>query len=149
MKVGDICVREVIYVEQQEPILTVAELMRQHHVGSVLVVTKKAHKLIPVGILTDRDLVVEIIAPNIDPTKLLAQDVMVYDLVVVNEIDEMWEVANLMQAKGIRRVPVVDHDGFLVGIFCMDDIMEIVTSELNGLIKLMEREKQNEIATRI
>lgn len=149
MKIGEICVRDVVYVEQEESLLTVADLMRHHHVGSVVIVRKVDEKLLPVGMLTDRDLVVEILAPNINPESLLAQDIMSYDLVTVNEEREMWDVASLMQSKGIRRVPVVDSKGFLVGIFCMDDILEIVTAELNGLVRLVNREQRNEAVSRV
>jgi CBS domain-containing protein len=148
MKIGDICIRDVVYVEEQESLLAVAELMRKHHVGSVLVVKKVGDRLLPVGILTDRDLVVEVIAPNVDPEKLLVQDVMSFNLVTAKEENEMWEVASLMQSKGIRRVPVVDNNGYLTGVFCMDDILEIVTAELSGLVKLVDREHRNEVVAR-
>ncbi len=144
MKVGEICIREVIYVEEWESLLTVAKLMREHHVGSVVVAKKHDDRLLPVGILTDRDLVVEVVAANVDPESLQAQEVMSFNLVTVDENRAMWEVAGLMQEKGIRRVPVIDNGGYLVGIFCMDDILEIVTAELNSLARLMHRERNKE-----
>ena len=148
MSVGEYCNREVVVVERTEPVSEAVQLMRKHHVGSVVVVRKNDDKLLPVGILTDRDLVVEVIAANVNPETLLAQDVMSFNLVSANEAQEMWQVAGLMQGKGIRRIPIVDRDGFLVGIFSMDDVLEIVTAELSSLARLADRERNNEALVR-
>ncbi len=85
MPVSEICNREVVVVQRDDTALETAKLMRQHHVGDVLVVEDRNGVRVPVGIVTDRDLVVEIMAPELDDTVITVGDIMAQELVTVKE----------------------------------------------------------------
>jgi len=104
MPISEICNREVIIVQPKDATIVAAKLMRQHHVGDVLVVEARGGLRIPVGIVTDRDLVVEIIAPELDPAAITVGDIMAPDLVTVKENTGIYEAIEYMRAKGVRRL---------------------------------------------
>jgi len=148
MPIGEICNREVIIVQRDDTVLQAAKLMRQHHVGDLLVVEERGGRRVPVGIVTDRDLVVEIIAPELDSTVITVGDIMVTKLATVKESNGVFEAIQYMRSKGIRRLPVVDDDGGLVGIVTLDDLLVLLADELGALARLVEREQKNEAGSR-
>ncbi len=148
MPVSEICSREVVIVQRSNTILEAAQLMRQHHVGDVVVVEDRGGVRVPVGIVTDRDLVVEIMAPAIDQRVFTVGDIMAAELVSVNEDAGMFETIEFMRAKGVRRVPVVDKGGGLVGILTLDDLLELLAEELLALAKLVRHEQKREMTSR-
>ena len=148
MPIGEICNREVIIVQRDDTVLQAAKLMRQHHVGDLLVVEERGGQRVPVGIVTDRDLVVEIIAPELDSTVITVGDIMVTKLATVKESKGVFEAIQYMRSKGIRRLPVVDDDGGLVGIVTLDDLLVLLADELGALARLVEREQKNEAGSR-
>jgi len=148
MPIGEICNREVIIVQRDDTVLQAAKLMRQHHVGDLLVVEERGGRRVPVGIVTDRDLVVEIIAPELDSTVITVSDIMVTKLATVKESNGVFEAIQYMRSKGIRRLPVVDDDGGLVGIVTLDDLLVLLADELGALARLVEREQKNEAGSR-
>jgi len=149
MPVGEICNREVIVVHSSDSTLEAARLMRQHHVGDVVVIVEDSNGVrVPVGIVTDRDLVVEIVAPELNQTAITVGDIMVPDLVTVKEDTGVFEAIQYMRAKGVRRLPVVDGNGGLVGILALDDLLELLAEELFALARLVKREQKKEMATR-
>lgn len=147
MSIGEICNREVIVIEQGSTIMEAAKLMREHHVGTLVAVEKiaPADKVIPAGILTDRDIVIEVIAEEVAFDAVTIRDVMSHELVTARESDGIWDTMKRMRAQGIRRVPVVsDAAGTLVGILAIDDMLELLAEELSDLAKLIRREHQHE-----
>ena len=123
--------------------------MRQHHVGCVIVVEDDAHGAIaPVGIVTDRDLVIEILAKGLEPEKVSLGDIMSFELVIAHEDDRLWDTLQRMRVKGVRRVPVVDRLGALKGILTSDDLLEVLAGEMSELAKLISREQLRELKTR-
>jgi CBS domain-containing protein len=148
MPIGEICNREVIIVQRDDTVLQAAKLMRQHHVGDLLAVEERDGRRIPVGIVTDRDLVVEILAPGLDSTVITVGDIMVTKLATVKESSGIFEAFQYMRSKGIRRLPVVDDDGGLVGIVSLDDLLVLLANELGALGPLVEREEKNELSRR-
>ena len=92
MSTGEFCTREVVITEKGSSILTVAQLMRTYHVGDVIVVERRGGQTVPVGVITDRDIVVEVIAQEVDLGSVTAGDVMSYDLLSVREDEGIWEV---------------------------------------------------------
>ncbi|MFM8444772.1 MAG: CBS domain-containing protein [Methylococcus sp.] len=148
MSIGLICNRDTIVIRREESISTAAKLMREHHVGSVVVVEDTPDGLKPVGMLTDRDMVVEIIAMELDPQTVTVGDVMSFDLVTAREHDGIWGTLKRMRSQGIRRVPVIDDQGRLIGIVSVDDLLELLVGELNDLVKLTGREREREILKR-
>ena len=148
MPISEICNREVIVVQPNDTILEAAKLMRQHHVGDVLVVEDRGGVRVPVGIVTDRDLVVEIMAPELDQMVITVGDIMVPDLVTVKENTGVFEAIQYMRAKGVRRLPVVDGSGGLVGILTLDDLLELLAEELLALARLVKHEQKKETMSR-
>ncbi|MDP2693500.1 MAG: CBS domain-containing protein [Gallionella sp.] len=148
MPISEICNREVVVVQPNDTVLEAARLMRQHHVGDVLVVEDRGGVRTPVGIVTDRDLVVEIMAPELDQKVITVGDIMAPDLVTVKENTGVFEAIQYMRAKGVRRLPVVDGSGGLVGILTLDDLLELLAEELLALAKLVKHEQKKETMSR-
>lgn len=148
MPIAEICNREVVIVEVNDTVLSAAKLMRKHHVGDVLIVKKSNGSSIPIGIVTDRDLVVEVMAPEIDASVLTVGDIMPRDLATVKEGVGLFETIQHMRARGVRRMPVVDDGGNLVGIVTLDDLLGLLVEELSLLTKLIGREQLKEAGAR-
>jgi len=146
--VGEICTREVVIVKRKDSILEAASLMRRFHVGDVVVVEDKGGQAVPVGILTDRDIVVEIVAKSVPLDSVFVEDIMSSDLQVVQEERGIWDSLQCMRAKGVRRIVVVNVTGGLVGIVSADDLLELLAGELVDLAKIMAREQEREKVTR-
>lgn len=148
MPVGEICNREVIVVYKGNTALETAQLMRGHHVGAVVVVEERAGVRVPVGIVTDRDLVVEIMSAKLDPALITLADIVISELYTIGEEAGIFEAIELMRKGGVRRLPVVAGDGALVGILTLDDLLELFAEELVSLSKLVRHEQRKEVATR-
>jgi CBS domain-containing protein len=144
MQVGEFCSREVVVVDREETIVAAARLMREHHVGDVVVVENRNGTRVPVGILTDRDIVVELVAAEIALDAVSIGDVMSFELLTVRVEDGLIATIGRMQEKGVRRVPVVDAQGALMGILAMDDLLELISEQLVGVVRLITREQQKE-----
>lgn len=136
MSTGEFCIREVVITEKESSILEVAQLMRTYHVGDVVVVEHRGEQAVPVGIITDRDIVVEVIAQEVDMGSVTAGDIMSYDLLSVREDEGIWEVLLQMCDRGVRRIPVVNEEGGLEGILALDDMIELLAEELTLLAKI-------------
>lgn len=148
MPISEICNREVVIVQRDDTVLKAARLMRQHHVGDVLVVEERNGIRVPVGIVTDRDLVVEIMAPELDQSVITVSDIMAPELTTVKEGTGVFEAIQYMRGKGVRRLPVVNESGGLVGILALDDLLELLSEELFELAKLVRYEQKKEVVNR-
>ena len=148
MTISAICSREVITVHRDATVLHAAMLMRQYHVGDVLVIEDREGKAVPVGILTDRDIVIEMVATDLDCRVITVGDIMLAHLTVVKEDVGIFEAIQLMSSQGIRRLPVVDKDGSLLGIVTLDDVLLLLAKEFGALAKLVRHEQKNESSAR-
>lgn len=148
MAIGEFCNREVVVVENNCTILEAARLMRQHHVGSLVIVAADADVNRPVGVITDRDLVVEVMAGGLDPEAVLVGDVVNETLYSVRESADLFDALRLMRDHGVRRLPVVDVDGGLQGIFAVDDWVALLAEEMNELSRLIVHEQAKELSCR-
>lgn len=144
MSVGNFCNREVVIARRDDGVVELARLMRRHHVGSVVICEEAHGHRKPVGIVTDRDLVVEVMATSIKESDISAGDIMSYELLTAREQDGLWEVMQRMRARGVRRVPVLDKDGGLLGIISADDILELLAGELGDFAQIVAREQRRE-----
>lgn len=144
MSVGDVCNREVVIVNAGESVMDAVHLMRKHHVGDVVVVEDSNGRKVPKGILTDRDIVIEIIAENVDLASVRIGDVMSFELLAVHENDEIMDAIKSMRAKGVRRAPVVNDKNELQGILAVDDLIGLITDQLTDVVRLVTREQQRE-----
>lgn len=148
MPISEVCNREVVIAQPGDSILDVAQLMRQHHVGDVIVVQDLGSRRIPIGIVTDRDLVVEIMAPELDPAALTVGDIMTQELATVNENASLFDAVELMRTKGVRRLPVTDAIGNLSGILTLDDLLELLAEEMSDLARSVTHEQKKEAVIR-
>lgn len=136
MMVSDIMITSVGYLNKSAPLAEAAEMMRQQKIGSIVAVEENNGKHFPVGILTDRDIIVEVIAENIDTKKLTVEDVMSRNLVTLNKRASIFAAIQLMERDGIRRLPIVDEKGMLCGIVSSDDIASHLAVAIHSLSKV-------------
>ena len=148
MPIGELSIREVIIASRETSVLAAAKLMRQHHVGDVVITGETGGRCLPVGIVTDRDIIMEVLAQDLDAATLSVGDIMTGDLTTVRDSEGIFRTIQLMRAKGARRAPVVDNEGALVGIVSVDDLVELLAEELNELVKLISRELAREAEIR-
>jgi CBS domain-containing protein len=141
---GEICTRSVTIAFKQTPLNGAARLMRENHVGCLVVVDEVGGKRIVVGVLTDRDIVTAVVASDLDPSTLQVQDVMSTDLVTAREDDSLIDLMHTMRRKGVRRIPVVDEQDELIGVVTLDDVLDILAQELGLLVAAIDSEGQRE-----
>jgi CBS domain-containing protein len=145
MNIGELCTVETIYCKRDETVQGAALLMRKHHVGDLVVVEETDGLVrVPIGIVTDRDIVVSVIALGLDPGSLQVGDIMVDDLLTVNEDDDVYETIERMRYRGIRRVPVVNATGSLIGIVSVDDLLEFLAEEMGELSRISAHQQAQE-----
>jgi CBS domain-containing protein len=148
MPIKDICVRNVMHVGRETTIQVAAQLMRQHHVGDLIVADRDEGGIRPVGIITDRDIVLSVVAPKLDASVMTVGDVMGAELVTCLEDMGVSECMRKMRARGVRRMPIVNERGELVGIVSVDDLIEMLADELTEVSKLIAHEQGREVRLR-
>ncbi|MNC85135.1 Hypoxic response protein 1 [compost metagenome] len=147
--IASVCNRAVAFTTRETTVAAAARLMRHGHVGSLVVVERmNGGKRFPAGIVTDRDIVVEVVATGLDPAAITVGDIMAQELVVGRESDSVLETLEIMRFKGVRRLPTVDADGQLIGIVTVDDLLEVLAEELNELARIVAREQAHEATAR-
>ncbi len=150
MNIGAICKRNVVVVPKGEAIVDAAKRMRMLHVGSVIVVAEREGQQVPIGILTDRDIVLAVVSSEAEHLPFLSVgDAMNSNLLTAPEDTGLADALKLMQERGVRRLPVVDQSGSLVGIVTADDVVRFLAEELGQLVQLMNREEQVERRYRV
>ncbi len=148
MNAGELCNREFVFAYRDTPLVEAARLMREHHVGSLVVVLERLGERVPVGLLTDRDIVVAVVANGLDERVLTAGDVMSTELVTLREQDGISEVLRLMRDNGVRRVVVLTGNGALAGIVAIDDILELVAEQMDTFARTLCSEHFRETRAR-
>lgn len=149
VNVGGVCIRDVVVAGRTDSVLDVASLMRKHHVGAVVLVEERAGRNHPVGLLTDRDIVIEGLVGAFDRLpRLTAGDLVTRPLVTVREADAIDNALDVMRTAGVRRLPVVDDVGALVGILAVDDLIDVFATRLGTLANVVANEHRNEQAER-
>ena len=148
MAVGELCNREVVITEKTASVVDAAQLMRTHHVGDLVVVEDRGGRRHPIGIVTDRDIVVEVVAAGVNPDSLKVGDIMGPEVATVREGEGLFEALRYMRDKGVRRMPVVDSSGALVGSLTLDDLLSLLAEEMTELAKLVSHERQREAVAR-
>ena len=148
MEVGEICTREVVHCDRRANVGEIARLMRNHHVGDIVVTEHRDGRLVPVGIVTDRDLAIEVLAQGVDPQGLAAADLIDGELVKASESEAVYDAIWHMRSKGVRRLPVVDQGGVLVGVLTVDDVIEFLAEELTEVARIVPHQVKLEQAAR-
>jgi CBS domain-containing protein len=148
MNIGEICSRTVVVAETGTSVQQAAKLMRDHHVGALVVIEGGTLVSRPIGILTDRDLVVEVVAADVDYHSLTVGDVMSERPATLRESAGVFEAIGQMRSEGVRRLVVVDAQGRLIGIVTLDDLAEILAEELSALSQAIQQEQRHEAQKR-
>jgi len=130
----------VVTVAEDTQVLELARLMDKEHVGSVVVVKDQC----PIGILTDRDIVLKVVAAERNPGELEAKDIMSGNLVTVGIDDDPLDATRIMRDQGLRRLPVVDAQGALLGLVTFDDLLLLLAGEIWNLAGAVENEMRSE-----
>lgn len=145
VKIGEICNRSVITVSKNASILEVVREMRKHHIGDVIVTERTDGVEKPLGIVTDRDIVIELLAEEVALGTVNVGDVMSMTLVTAPHDADLFETLRFMGIKGVHHIPVLDDDGGLFGVLSVNDLMSVLTKELSFIAgisaKQIERER--------
>jgi len=123
VKVGEVCNREVVTADRETTVTEAAKRMRHYHVG---------------------DLVVELLAKEVDVRLFTLGEVMTFDLITAEEKDDVAQTLEKMKNHGVRRIPVIDAGGKLAGIFAVDDLIELIAEQLSDVITLFRRQELKE-----
>ena len=145
MNVGEHCRRGVISIADSADIVAAARLMRDQHVGLLSVHRQGDDIRRVIGVLTDRDIVIEVIAKKVDPASITVEDLMSRQPLVADEFEQLSDVLQAMRVAGIRRVPVVDARGALAGVVSIDDAFDIITGfmcDITGSVKSEQRQER-------
>ena len=150
MPIGDVCIRDVAITGKSTTIRDAALLMRRNHVGDLVVTEEdQSGRQIPMGIVTDRDIVLSVIALALDPTVYTVGDLVARELVTVAEDQGIFECIQRMRTNGVRRMPVVDGHGGLIGIVSVDDLIQLLSEEMSALAKLISRGQVREARVKV
>jgi CBS domain-containing protein len=137
MSVGKICVRQVDVARPEESVQAGAQRMLARKVGTLVVVNKLNE---PVGIVTDRDLAIRVLAEGRDPTQSMLRDVMTRHVTTVTSVTSVEDALRLMRVGSFRRLPVTDPAGKLTGLVSLDDILDLLSHEFHEIGRLLAEE---------
>jgi len=146
MNIGEICSREVIVVHAGDSLQEAARQMCERHVGTVIVVEDRGPERLPIGIITDRDIVRAQLKRAADLCCLGVSQAMTSNLLVLRENESMANAIEKMRARAVRRAPVVNAAGALIGVISVDDLLSTVAEQLSGLVQLVEVQQRREAA---
>ncbi len=137
MNIGYICQRGIVTVDRSRNLVEAAAVMRDHHIGALVVVDESGNQSLVVGVITDRDIVVGALARGEDPTSTQVGSLVTGQVFSVSEDMGLSEAIGLMREGGVRRLLVTDSDQQLVGVVSLDDVMDSLASELNGVVSVI------------
>jgi len=145
MNVGQVCSRHVVSVSPSAPLSQVVRLMQDEHIGAVVVVETAAHSPHVVGIITDRDAMCAQLERTVDLAEINASDAMTVEPLVLLEHSPIDSAIEHLRARGVRRAPVVDTSGSLVGIVSADDLLVSLSVVVAGMAGLVARQTRSEL----
>jgi CBS domain-containing protein len=148
MLLKELCTLDVVCCAPETRILTAARLMRERHVGDLVVVADPEGDQTPIGIVTDRDIVVEVLGRDRDPATVTVREIMRTPAVIASETEESATAIERMRHHGVRRMPIMGVDRNLAGIVCLDDLLKQVAADVNALVDIVAREQGYEHRTR-
>jgi CBS domain-containing protein len=144
MLLKEACTAGVVCCGAQTTVLQAASLMRHKHVGDLVVVDDPQDERIPLGIVTDRDIVVEVLGNELDPTRTAVGSLMRKPVVIAHESEDTTEVLQRMRTHGVRRLPVVAHNGEVVGIITLNDLLRLFVTDVGAVLDTMNKGQINE-----
>ena len=139
MKMKEVCTPDAEWCGRETSALEAARLMRHKHVGDLVVVDDPDGARTPIGVVTDRDLVIEIMAKGVDPSTVTVAELVRTPVVIADETEDAGPVIERMRAHGVRRIPVVDHRGSVTGIVTLDDLLKCMIEEAGKLVGIVAK----------
>ena len=150
MNTGSICQVNVVTIAPGQDLAAAARLMREKHVGYLVVAEETSDGRSKVsGVLTDRDIVVAVVAREVDPRSLRVGDVMTRNPLLADVHSSVEATLRHMRDVGVRRVPVVDENGSLAGVLSLDDVIDHITEQLSNIAGSIRNEQRVERAVRV
>lgn len=148
MRVGDLCTRLVVWCGPNTSVVDAAKMMRDAHIGNIVVVEPRGADRVPIGVVTDRDIVVQVIAKDIEPGSLKVSDIMSREVYTVAEEEPASQTIDRMRFTGVRRLPVVNKQGALVGVIALDDLLRHLAEDLTAIAHVSPRARAQEARLR-
>lgn len=146
MKVSECVTHEVATIDAGATVAAAAARMREHNAGDLVVVKGEGARLVPIGILTDRDIAIDVVGRGLDCEEASVADVMQSKLVMISTDDDIGVALRSMSRSGVRRAPAVDAHGLLRGILSMDDLIGVLAGDLLRISRLIRRGREHELA---
>lgn len=144
MPVVEFCRSDVLVVDRNSTVIEAARRMREAHLGDVVICSEDNGISKPIGILTDRDIVIGVLALDLPLDAVRVEDVMTPALVTIRQNVGVYEAIQLMETYGVRRLPMVNDEGALIGITSAADLMELLGREIMALSRLPSQQRQKE-----
>lgn len=148
MRISDICTNEVVCCGPDTTALEAARLMRSKHVGDVVVVNDVEKERVPVGVVTDRDLAIEVLGNGREAAIMPLSGLVRTPVVIAADYEDVHAALERMRAHGVRRMPVVDDGGALVGIVTLDDLLAALLADMHALLETTGKAQRREQTTR-
>jgi len=144
MPVSAVCNHNVATIDADADLIEAAKRMREGHVGDLVVAEYREGREVPIGVITDRDIVIEVVAKAVAADQVRVGDAMSQEIVAVHEDNSIDFALQEMKRAGVRRVPVVDATGKLTGVLAMDDVIDHLASQLTHIAGAIRTEQQKE-----
>ncbi len=144
MLLNNFCILDVACCTPRTTVLEAAHLMRKKHTGDLVVVEDDEERQEPLGVITDRDIVIEVLAKGLDPATTLVSSVIRTPVVIARDDEDSTQALERMRVHGVRRIPVVGSRGKLVGIVTVDDLVKRLALEASVLTEIVSREQRQE-----
>lgn len=144
MNIGEICNREVVFATEDMSVKEAAELMRDQHVGSLVVIRQADLGRVVVGMVTDRDIAIVAVARDFDPQTLRVADVMQAPAHTISAAQPAFSALQMMRRHGVRRLPVTGEFGELAGLLSLDDLLDTYAAEMAMFAQAIRRERKEE-----
>lgn len=144
MQLKDLCVLDVACCTPDISVNTAARLMREHHTGDLVVIDNADEEREPIGIVTDRDIVVEVLGRGLDPGKTTVGEIMSKQLVLASGSEDVSQALQRMAAHGVRRLPLVDDEQCVLGIVTLDDMLRVHAEQANSIAHIVSKEQSRE-----
>jgi CBS domain-containing protein len=144
MLLKEICTTDVVFCGRDISVLQAAQIMRKKHIGNLVIVDDATEGCNPIGLITDRDIVVKVLGNELDPQLTKVGAVMRTPLVIARETEDTSQAVSRMRANGVRRLPVTGAGGELVGIVTLDDLLKQLAQDANALLDIVAKEQDHE-----
>jgi CBS domain-containing protein len=148
MILKEFCTVDVVCCPGKTRVIEAARLMREKHVGDLVVIGDTGDAQHPIGIVTDRDVTVEVLGNGLDPKTTLLSSLVHTPVVIAQESEDSSQAIERMRAHGVRRLPIVNAHGSVVGIVTLDDLLRLLVADADALLQIMEKGHARERRTR-